>query len=133
MSDSVSLSLPAASVVAHQIAASAIAQPPAPSAETKTHININAPFYISPAISFDPITSIVIVTFRNSEGKVREQIPPSEILERYQSVDETGIPDPFLRARPNLTIKAGPAPQKDEPAPTPPPSQPASSGTGTIA
>ncbi|MBV8170131.1 MAG: hypothetical protein JO021_25335 [Alphaproteobacteria bacterium] len=133
MSDSVSLSLPAAAVVAHQIAASASAQPPAPSAETKTHININAPFYISPQITFDPITSIVIVTFR-SDGKVREQIPPSQVLERYQSVDETGIPNPFLPQRPDLTIKAGPAPQKkDEPAPTPPPSQPASSGTGTIA
>jgi len=133
MSDSVSLSLPAASVVAHQIAASAIAQPPTPPVEAKTHININAPFYISPAISFDPITSIVIVTFRDSERKVREQIPPNEVLERYQSVDETGIPDPFLRQRPNLTVKAASAPQKDEPAPTPQPSQPASSGTGLIA
>ena len=134
MSDAVSLSLPAAAVVAHQIGASTLGQPPAPSAETKTHININAPFYISPQVTFDPITSIVIVTFRNGDGKVREQIPPSEVLERYQSVDETGIPDPFLRQRPTLTIKTGPAPQKhDEPAPTPPPSQPASSGTGTIA
>jgi hypothetical protein len=125
------LALPAASVVAHQIAASTIAPPPAAARESATHININAPFYISPAITFDPITSIVIVTFRNADGKVREQIPPSEVLERYQSVDETGMPDPFLRQRPSMTVKSDAPPQKK---PEPAPAAPApSSGTGTIA
>ncbi len=133
MSDSVSMSLPAASVLAHQLAASTTAAPPAPVHEAPAHINVNAPFYISPAITFDPITSIVIVTFRNADGKVREQIPPSEVLERYQSVDETGIPDPFLRERPDMTVKAEPAPQKkDAPAPVAPSTPAPASATGTI-
>src|SRR4051812_22042368 len=111
MAHALSAALPASLLVAPQAAAATIAPPPAPVANAPTHIDINAPFYISPAISFDPITSIVIVTFRDGEtGKVRQQIPPNEVLSRYRSVDETGVPDPFLRQRQDGIVKAAPTP-----------------------
>jgi hypothetical protein len=133
MVDVASSALPASLLLAQQFVATAAAPPSAPVEPSPTHININAPFYISPAISFDPITSIVIVTFRDFEtGEVREQIPPREVLSRYQSVDETGIPDPFLRARPNFVVKAAAAPAK-APEPTPAPTPAPSQGSGTIA
>jgi hypothetical protein len=133
MADALSPALPASLLLAHQVAATQVATPPAPPKGSPAQIDINAPFYISPAISFDPITSIVIVTFRDAEsGKVREQIPPREVLERYQNVDETGIPDPFLRQRRPMIVRAPePAEKPAEPAPAPAPA--ASQGSGTIA
>lgn len=124
VSSALSASLPLA-----QLVATTVAPPPAAPDHAATHIDINAPFYLSPAISFDPITSIVIVTFRDGEtGKVREQIPPREVLERYQAVDETGISDPFLPQRSPQVVKASPSPEKSEPA-----RAPTSQASGTIA
>jgi hypothetical protein len=98
-----------ASGITASLAATAhqVAPPPTPSSAAPTeptqHVNLSAPAYISPAISFDPITNIVFLTFRNSEtGEITEQIPPSVVLSRYRFVDETGIPDPILpRSTPN--------------------------------
>lgn len=129
MAQAVSSAL-SASLSTAQFVATNVAPPQAAPQASATQIDINAPFYISPAISFDPITSIVIVTFRDGEtGKVREQIPPREVLERYQAVDETGISDPFLPQRPPQVVKAAPAAEKpSEPAPAP-----TSQASGTIA
>ncbi|MBI3515763.1 MAG: hypothetical protein HY060_17140 [Proteobacteria bacterium] len=84
------------------VAAPVVPPPAAP--DNREHINLNAPAYVSPSISFDPYTSIVFITYRNAEtGKIRNQIPPQEILDRYRQVDETGIPN---RTLPHNTPKA---------------------------
>ncbi len=94
---SVSLAL-----AAHQMLAP---QPPAPAGAGGATLtpNPNTPAYISPSITFDPETGIVIITFRNADsGKVTQQIPPSEVLTRYRFVEDSGIPNPILpRTTPN--------------------------------
>ncbi len=64
MSHDVSLAMSAsiAAVVPPLAGLSAPAHPP----QNPEHINVNAPSYISPSITFDPVTSIVVFTFRNS-------------------------------------------------------------------
>src|SRR5579871_5907880 len=70
-------------------------------------INPSAPAYVNPSISFNPATDVVFLTYRNAEtGKVTEQYPPSQVVSRYQSVDETGMPDP-TQPRPTLHQSAG--------------------------
>jgi hypothetical protein len=95
-------------------------------APAQGHININGPAYISPAISFDPVTNVVFFTYRNSEtGKVTEQIPPSSVSSRYQTVDDTGVPNP----PPDATAATAARPSSSsQPAATPP--QPAPAATG---
>ena len=94
------------------------AEPSAP--PTPGHININAPAYISPAISFDPATDVVFFTYRNAEtGKVTEQIPPASVSSRYQTVDDTGVPIPT----PGSKVPAAAAPPSTAvtpPLPAPP-------------
>src|SRR5260221_7381035 len=94
MSEALSSSLAAAALTVgyHQAAATPVV-PPSQATQPPAQApgNINAPFFVSPKISFDPITSIVFVTFRNFEtGKVREQIPPVEVLSRYREASVTG-------------------------------------------
>jgi hypothetical protein len=98
-----------------------------PSLQTQTHINVNAPFYVSPAIAFDPAANVVVFTYR-SAGKVTEQIPSSAVLSRYQAVDETGAPSPPLpvAAPPAKSAAANPPPNPAPPSPTTP--QPAPTG-----
>ena len=85
----------------------------------------DAPAYVSPAISFDPETGIVFITFRNAEsGKITRQIPPAEVLSRYRFVDESGIANPLLpRSTPDSIAGLGPdlgPPPKAPPTPPPP-------------
>ena len=106
MSDALTSSLSAASFVTPRVAVAPVAPSPA-AADSTQHINLNAPAYISPSISFDPYTSIVFITFRNPEtGKVRDQIPPDEVLNRYREVDQTGIPNPDLPHNTPLALAA---------------------------
>jgi hypothetical protein len=146
MSDAVSLGMSAHIAVALQPLGASLTPPPAPASGASEHININAPTYISPAISFDPVTNIVFFTFRNPEtGKIREQIPPQAVVSRYREVEETGIPNPALPVRPTAAAKApakAPAPSDNTP-PAPstsagatgstPASTPAPANTGTLA
>jgi len=98
-----------------------------PSPQPQTHININAPFYVSPAIAFDPAANVVVFTYR-SAGKVTEQIPSSAALSRYQAVDETGAPSPPLPVAPG-PAKSAAANPPPSPAPADPTtSQPAPTG-----
>jgi hypothetical protein len=97
-----------------------------PAAPAQGPVNINGPAYISPAISFDPATDVVFFTYRNSEtGKVTEQIPPSSVSSRYQTVDDTGVPSPTPDA---TTATAARLSSSLPPAATPP--QPAPAATG---
>ncbi len=96
MADVLASSLSASLAVTPRVIAAPVAPPP-PVEAAPEHINLNAPAYVSPSISFDPYTSIVFITYRDPEtGKVRNQIPPSEVLNRYREVDQTGIPNPDL-------------------------------------
>ena len=95
MADAAAIGLSASLVIAsHQLMAPPMPTPVQPHALGP---NLNAPGYVNPTVSFDPVTNIVIFTFRNPDsGKVVEQIPPSEILSRYRFADESGIPNPLL-------------------------------------
>jgi hypothetical protein len=116
---------------------------PAPQPDSQhVNINVNAPSYISPSISFDPETDVVFFTYRNAEtGKVREQYPPDAVVQRYRAVDDSGAPTKPALPAPNPPTTASapgtPAPTAPEPSPaalsgttgsaaTPP-------GSGTIA
>jgi hypothetical protein len=144
MSEALSSTLAAAALaVGYHQATAASAAPPsqATQAPAQPPGNINAPFFVSPKISFDPVTSIVFVTFRNFEtGKVREQIPPVEVLERYREASVTGHPDPRLPPLKPDQRKAEPAPTPaadksaaSQPAPTSAAPTPAPQTTNTIA
>lgn len=98
-----------------------------PSSQAQTQINLNAPSYVSPAITFDSAANVVVFTYR-SAGKVTEQIPSSVVLSRYQAVDETGVPSPTVPvAAPPAQLTADkPPPSAAPPGPTT--SQPAPTG-----
>jgi hypothetical protein len=97
MADAVASGLAASLATAARYVTLPVAPAPVTPPGTPPAANPNAPAYISPSVTFDPVTDIVILTFRNSEtGKIVEQIPPSEVLSRYREVDETGIADPIL-------------------------------------
>ncbi|MEJ0067723.1 MAG: hypothetical protein WDO24_02140 [Pseudomonadota bacterium] len=99
--------------------AAAVAPTPVP--QSPEHINVNAPAFISPAITFNPVTNIVIFTFRDAEtGKIREQIPPSSVVSRYVAVAETGIPNPTLPVSTptKIAFASKPAVSQSQPAPT---------------
>lgn len=137
MADALASGLAASlATVVHYVTLPAASVPATPTGGAQP-VNPNAPAYISPSVSFDPVTGIVFLTFRNAEsGKVTEQIPPSQVLSRYRFVDETGIPNPILpRSTPDEL--AGTATGLPQPTPTPAstaPSGPSSSPTpGTFA
>jgi hypothetical protein len=138
MSDALSLAMSAAPITVIQPSGASLTPAQTPTPPAPDHININAPFYISPAISFDPVADIVIYTYRNSEtGKVTRQVPPEAVLSRYQAVDETGVPAPAPHVRTSPATPAGTDQQASSgtlPSPTPPqpaPPQPAPTGTGS--
>jgi hypothetical protein len=132
MSDALSLALPSSLVTVIQPLGAPLVpvSPQAPQAQG--HVDFEAPFYISPAISFDPVTDIVIFTYRNAEtGKVTEQIPPNVVLARYQAAEETGIPNPTLPPLPLPTFLSNPvAPAKPSVSITPPSPTPVPAATG---
>ena len=115
------------SIAAHYIAPQ-LDSPPA--TDPFQPINLNAPAYVNPSISFNPATGIVFLTYRNADtGKVTEQFPPSQVVSRYQSVDETGMPDP-TQPHPTPPQIAGVSPGL---AGTPPPPSPPTSGAPSAA
>lgn len=133
MSDALSLALPSSLVTVIQPLGAPLVpvstQPP----PTQGHVDLEAPFYISPAISFDPVTDIVIFTYRNAEtGKVTDQIPPNIVLARYQAVEETGIPNPTLppMALPTKLVLTAKPPSSITP-PSPPPAPAGKAGATT--
>jgi hypothetical protein len=94
--------------------APAAPSPVAAQDESLPRANPNAPAYVSPAVTFDPETNIVVLTYRNPEtGKVREQYPPSVVVDRYREAERTGVPDPTL---PRTTPAAAGAAPADESA-----------------
>jgi hypothetical protein len=123
------------------------AAPPPVAVPINEPVNLNAPAYVSPSITFDPETNIVVITYRNAEtGKVREQYPPPQVVDRYREVDQTGMQNPSLpRTTPEALASSNPppAPSAAPPADTSPSestagstagsSPNASQGTGTIA
>jgi hypothetical protein len=135
MSDALSLALSASFVAAAQPPAVAPSPAPAPAPESHSHINVNAPVFISPSITFDPVTNVVIFTYRNAEsGKVTHQFPPSAVVSRYREVDETGLPKPALPVSTKATVAATQRPSNGTPTtPTPQPSLPSTDGSGSPA
>jgi hypothetical protein len=136
MTDILSSGLSASLAVSLPQLAGAAAPAPLPEPEPAQKNNVNAPAFISPAISFDPVTNIVFLTFRNPvSGKVTQQVPPSEVLDRYRTVDETGIPNPNLPpAPPDPTpgVDARPAGEHQAAPPPEPKAPPASNSTKVV-
>lgn len=65
-----------------------------------------APTYISPALSYDPSTHLVITQYRDTEtGKVRLQIPAEKVVETYRRIAAYGA-----AAVPNAAGITGPIP-----------------------
>jgi hypothetical protein len=109
MLDALSSATPVALNVA-QTPAPALPQDPPAGQANAAHIDVNAPAYISPAITFNPETSVVIITYRNAEtGKVTEQIPPPEVTSRYNAVQDTGQQSPALPLSTGASAAAKPA------------------------
>ena len=138
MTDALGSSLAASlSIAAHYIAPPTS---PVPATDPVQPVNLSAPAYVNPTVTFSPDTDIVILTYRNADtGKVTEQYPPSEVLSRYQFVDETGMPIPTPPGSPkdqHAQVNSGPS--GSPPPPTTqasPPSSGPASGTnpGTLA
>ena len=83
MTDALTSSLSAALAVTPRLLEVPAAASPVTAENPEEPINLNAPAYISPSISFDPETNIVVITYRNAEtGKVREQYPPPVVVDR---------------------------------------------------
>jgi hypothetical protein len=134
MSDAVSFVIPAQIAAAIQPLGASLSPPQTPASPPSDHINLSAPSYVNPAISFDPVTDIVFFTFRNPDtGKVTEQIPPQAVVSRYRAVEETGIPNPTLPVRPTPVIATPPAPANTPPAPAPTTSSAPPASPGTLA
>jgi len=120
MSDATTVSFAASPAMLIQPLGASLAPAQTLPAEPQAHINVNAPAYVNPAISFDPVTNVVIFTYRNSEtGKVTEQIPPAQALSRYQQADETGVAPPSAQP-PSPTPASAPPPPPANAAPASP-------------
>lgn len=148
MSEALSSAASSALAAAYYQLPALVAQPPLVTPpKPVTQEPINAPFYISPSYSFDPVAELLIVTIRDSyTGKVREQVPATEVVSRYNEAVLTGAPEPSLGLPPaphesnppksNPTsaapVEAAPQPQQP-PAPTPVTPAPAAGKTQTIA
>ena len=132
MADALGLSASLA-VAAHYIAPQLSAPPPATSPLASG--NLDAPIYVNPSVSFNPTTNVVFLTYRNDAGKITEQYPPSEVVSRYQSVDETGMPNPILsRSTPDQATGPKNGPVGNTPMPTmPAPSSSTTPAAGTLA
>jgi hypothetical protein len=59
MSDAVSFAIPAHIAAAIQPLGASLSPPQTPASQPSDHINLSAPTYVNPAISFDPVTDIV--------------------------------------------------------------------------
>jgi hypothetical protein len=132
MSGAVSFVVPAHVAAVIQPLGASLSPPQSPASQPSDHVNLSAPSYVNPAISFDPVTDIVFFTFRNPDtGKVTEQIPPQAVVSRYRAVEATGIPNPTLPVRPTPVAKP-PAPADTPPASAPTSNAPPAS-PGTLA
>lgn len=130
MSDALSSAASSALAAAYYQLPALVAQPPIVTPpKPASQEAINAPFYTSPAYSFDPVAQLLIVTFRDSyTGKVREQVPATEVVSRYNEAVRTGLPDPSLGLPPSPNRSSAPqskpasaAPADAAPAPQQPP------------
>jgi len=133
MSEALSLAVSASLVTPIQPLGASLTPAQTPASPAPGHININGPVYISPAISFDPVTDIVFFTYRNAEtGKVTEQFPPAQVASRYLAVDETGVPNPTLPlTTPDSLAAATARPPSGSQPDAPPPQPPAPSSIGS--
>jgi hypothetical protein len=133
MSDVLTSSLSAALAVTPRLLEVPAVTPPAAPENPDEPTNLNAPAYINPSITFDPETSIVVITYRDADGKVREQIPPPEVIDRYREVDQTGMQSTSLpRNTPMALAAVDTTPDKSQPPPAPPASnQGSGSGSGS--
>lgn len=124
MLDALSSAAPAGLAAVNQALIAAAAQAATPPA-TVTHIKVDAPAGISPAISFNRETDEVIFTYRSAEtGKVTEQIPPAEATLRYLAVSDSGEAASPPPSRPSSVSGSQPSSPSSttgaQAAPTPP-------------
>jgi len=134
MADALGSSLSASlAVAAHYITPQLTALPPV--ANPLPSANLDAPIYVNPSVSFNATTDVVFLTYRNDAGKITEQYPPSQVVSRYQSVDETGMSNPILpRSTPNQAAGPQNGPAGNTPPPTPPaPNSSTTPAAGTLA
>ena len=111
MLDALSSAAPAAQNLA-QTLVPPLPQDPAPAGQADPlHVDVNRPAYVSPAITFNPETNVVIITYRSAEtGKVTEQYPPSSVASKYNAVDDTGQQSPALPLSTSASGATHPAP-----------------------
>jgi len=129
MSDALSLAI--STSLAAALPSLGLPSTPIPAPAPANHVNINGPAFISPAITFDPVTDVVIFTYRNAQtGKVTEQVPPNAVVSRYRAVDETGIPNPTLPLSTPKQLVAATTPSPSGNSDSPPPPAPTTGSSG---